>query len=97
MLAKARSVSKALEKIRSDATVNMDAAARYAGSLAKKVNELHEVKITQQEEYDSFDQARDYIAEQLGCEVVVEKEAQSKSQRAWKAMPMKPSLDIVFE
>ena len=97
LIAKEKNISKALEGLKQDSAINMDAAAKYAGLLAKKVNELQEVRIKQQDEYDSFDQARDYIAGQLGCEVMVEKEAQSKSARAGKAMPMKPSIDIVFE
>ena len=97
LIVKEKDIGRALEGLQQDNTANMEAAKKYAGLMAKKVNELQEVKIKHQDEYDSFDQAKDYIAAQLGCEVIVEKEAQSKSDRAGKAMPMKPSIDIVFE
>ncbi len=76
--------------------VDREAASKFVGSLAKRVNQLTEVGMTQKDEFDSLKDASDYLGRQLGCAVVVEKESESKSARASRAMPLKPSLDIVF-
>lgn len=95
-LAKEKKVEKALKDVEKDTAVDKEAAAKMVGMLAKKLNEIRGVETTQQEEFDSIEEASGYISKQLGCDVVVELEAKSKSQRASRAMPMKPSLDIVF-
>lgn len=95
-LAKEKKVDRALEKLKDDASVDKEAAAKLAGMLAKKINEIQEVNTAQKEELESLREASDYIAKQLGCAVVVESEEESKSQRAGRAMPTKPSLDITL-
>ncbi len=95
-LAKEKKVDKAIESVKEEEGVNMETAAKLAAMLAKRMNELQQVDITQQEEYAAFSGAAGYIAKQLNCEVEVEKESASRSERAWRSMPLKPSLDIAF-
>ncbi len=95
-LAKERRVDKAIASVRGEAGVNTEIASRIAAMLAKRMNELRPVDTAQQDEYAGFADAAEYMAKQLGCRVEVEKEAASKSERAWRAMPLKPSLDIAF-
>jgi len=86
-----------MRKIAKDKDIDKEAASKFVGSLAKKVNQLAAVTMTQLDEFMSLKEAEDYLGRQLGCAVVVEKESESKSGRAGRAMPLKPSLDITFE
>jgi leucyl-tRNA synthetase len=95
-LVKEKSVDKALESVKGEEKVDLEAAAKLAGMLMKKVNELQGTEVTQLEEFESLNEASEYMSKQLGTNVVVELEAKSGSQRAGRAMPMRPSLDIVF-
>ena len=96
-LAKEKSVEKVMQKIKREKDIDREAASKFVGSLAKRANQLAEVTVSQQDEFESLSEAGDYLGRQLGCAVVVGKESQSKSERAGRAMPLKPSLDIVFE
>jgi leucyl-tRNA synthetase len=96
-LAREKSVEKVMHKIAREKEIDKEAASRFVGSLAKKVNQLAAVTMTQLDEFMSLKEAEDYLGRQLGCAVVVEKESESKSERAGRAMPLKPSLDIVSE
>jgi leucyl-tRNA synthetase len=91
-----KSIDKAMEKAGSLEGIDKEAAKKFVGSLAKRASQLVPVALTQHDEFESLDEARDYLGKQLGCRAVVEKESESKSARAARAMPMKPSLDIVF-
>jgi len=95
-VAKEKDVGKAMDSLKDEKGVNKENAAKIAASLAKKMNEVREVTLMQQEEFGCFDEAKDYIGKQLNCGISVEKESASRSERAGRAMPMKPSLDIVF-
>ncbi len=53
-------------------------------------------EITGDELYSGFISSMDYMKRRLGVEVTIEKEASSKSQRAQRAMPTKPSIDLVW-
>ncbi|MCL5239720.1 MAG: leucine--tRNA ligase [Candidatus Marsarchaeota archaeon] len=93
-IAKERNISKALESLQGEPASDKEQASKLAGALAKKVNEIRGVSTTQEEELDGLREASAYMAKQLGCEVSVEAEGGSRSQRAARSMPMKPSLDI---
>lgn len=95
-LAKEKNVDAALNAVRADGKVNIDAASQFINSAAKRLNEVREVNVTQQEELDALASATEYIASQLGCSVEVEAELGSGSSRAARSAPMKPSLDISF-
>ncbi len=96
-LVKEKDVGKALDSMQGEKDVDREQAAKLAGTLAKRINELREVTATQMEEFDGLQEASTYISKQLGCDVSVEIESKSKSQRAGRAMPMKPSLDVELE
>lgn len=96
-LAKEKDVGKVMESIKDDKTINKEAAAKMLAAMAKRINEVKEVDLTSQEELEAFNEASKYLEKQLNCSVNTEEEAKSKSQRAGRAMPMKPSLDIMFE
>jgi leucyl-tRNA synthetase len=95
-LVKEKDVGRVMDGIKDDAKIDKEAAAKILAGLAKRINEIREVSGSQKDEFESFDEARDYLGKMLGCSVIVEKESDSKSERASRAMPQKPSLDITF-
>ncbi len=97
LLAKEKSIGRVMESIKEDSKMDKEAAAKVLEGMAKRINEVKEVSGSQKDEFESFDEAREYLGKVLGCVVVVEKESESKSERAGRAMPQKPSLDIRFE
>ncbi len=70
-----------------------DSAAKYAQALMKKVNELRVVSFTEEEEFKALSEAAEYISSVIGMAVKVEKEEESRSSRAARAHPMKPSIE----
>jgi leucyl-tRNA synthetase len=74
---------------------NKEVASKYVVKLAKQLNELMRINISEKEEFEAFSEAKGYIAGKIGLEVEVEKEEDSQSQRAQNAMPLKPSIDIL--
>jgi leucyl-tRNA synthetase len=70
-------------------------AAKLLAQLAKKGQGLIKVNdIDPKKVKEGFEQARDYIAKQFKVEVSIELESDSKSQRASRSMPDKPSIDV---
>ena len=96
-LAEERNSSDLLEEMKGDATVsNKEAVAKYIINMSKKINEIKKIQLSQKDEYDSLKEAEEYLGSQLRCKVVVEREEESKSGRAGRAMPGKPSIDLLY-
>lgn len=93
-LAKEKNMGNVLKHAKEMPGMNMEKAAKYVGGLAKKMEAVHEADITQEEEFEVYSQSKDYMQNVLGVEILVEKESDSKSQRAERAGPLKPSLEI---
>ncbi len=75
--------------------VNKEQAAKYLSQLFKKVNELRRCEVDEQEEYELLSSSRDYISRVVGVQIQVQKEKESNSQRASRANPMKPSIEMI--
>jgi leucyl-tRNA synthetase len=73
---------------------NKELASKYVAKVVKQLKELRKINISEEEEFKAFDEAKEYIGSKIGMQVEVEKEEDSKSQRAQNAMPLKPSIDI---
>lgn len=69
-------------------------AIKYVQSLAKRLNEIQKSESSQDDDYAIIYESRDYIGSLLKCKVEVEKESESKSERAANATPHRPSIDI---
>ena len=96
-LATERNSSTLLQELKgSESTTNKETTAKYILSLSKKINEIKSIQFSQKEEYDSLKEAEEYLSSQLKCKVLVEKEEESKSNRASRAMPGKPSIDLIY-
>jgi len=63
--------------------------------LQRKINEISKVSLLSTDELAALEDARAYLSSYVGCEVEIESESKSKSMRAERAMPMKPSLDVI--
>ena len=92
-LAKNKDISKAIASVDES---NKEAAAKMLASISKRINELKSVTLTSDEESSSLISATGYLSSILGYDVSIEKEQESRSQRAQRAMPGKPSIDIVY-
>ncbi len=75
--------------------VNKEQAAKYLSQLFKKVNELKMCSISEQDEYESLSSSKEYISKIIGIPIEIQRENDSISQRAGKATPMKPSIEIL--
>jgi leucyl-tRNA synthetase len=95
LLAKEKNVSAVLKQAKEREGMNMEKAAKYVGGMAKRMENVHEIGMTQEEEFEVYSEAKDYIRNMMGVEINVEKESESKSQRADRASPLKPSIDIL--
>ncbi|VVB77457.1 Leucine--tRNA ligase [uncultured archaeon] len=96
IVAKDKNIENAINSAKSDDSLDKAAAAQYVGSLAKRAREITEVRLMQHDEFESFSESAEYMGRQLGCKVTVEKESASNSERAGRAGPLKPSLDITL-
>ena len=83
-----------MESVKKDNVVNMEKASKYVSSMLKKIESVPVENLTQEEEFEVYMQARNYIQEALGIAVEIEKEGESELPRADRALPLKPSVDI---
>lgn len=93
--AESRDFNKAMERAKEIKEVKMEKAAAYLTSLQKKAGSLGKMEIMQEDEYKTYEEAKDYIGEMLGVEIEIEKESKSRSGRAERAAPLKPSIDLI--
>lgn len=94
IVAKYKGINEAMKSLDEKQGINKENASKYIKGLANKANEIKQASLPQNEEYNIFKDAKDYIKGIFNIEVMVEKEAESKSQRALRASPLKPSIDL---
>ena len=71
--------------------------SQFLSQFAKKMNSLIGLGDLDTETLaKAFVGARDYLSSKFGTQVIVENEATSKSARAKRALPDKPSIDIIW-
>ncbi len=96
-LAETRKASDVIDAVSSgNGGVGKEKIADYVAKIAKRLNEVRRIDISQEEEFSSLKEAEDYIAKECGAKASVEKEGESDSQRADRSAPMKPSIEIRF-
>jgi len=94
-LSKERNISKAIEETRASyKDVNPEAVSKFASRFSKEVNTVKPSVMSEEEEYNLFYEAIDYLSVETKCKVTVEKEEESKSKRAERASPLKPGVEI---
>ena len=92
-LARSRKPGEVIAKFKADGA-DSAAVADYVGRLSKRMNELSVAELTDEDEISALADSKEYMEKELGCVVEIEKENESKSQRAARAMPMKPCIDL---
>ncbi len=69
--------------------------SKFLSQFAKDIQGLVKMpEVTESQLYEGFVGARNYISGKLGANVVIELESGSKSARASRALPDKPSIDV---
>ncbi|MDE1833460.1 MAG: leucine--tRNA ligase [Candidatus Micrarchaeota archaeon] len=96
-LAAAKSMQAAMQD-KSVGEIGKEELAKFLGQFAKRMQSLTPMKdIGSASVIAGFKDASQYISEKVGAQVVVEGEKESKSQRAARALPDKPSIDISWK
>ncbi len=102
LIASRKNLSVAIEAVRagkekelgeSAAKVDEKTAIDFLTSLARRMSGLKESGITQADEIALLDEARRYMTSMIGAEVSIEAESASRSARANKSLPGRPSID----
>ncbi|MDE1810511.1 MAG: leucine--tRNA ligase [Candidatus Micrarchaeota archaeon] len=89
---------KEMQKTMQDAAlseINKETLAKFLGQFAKRMKSLTPMpEMGSASSLAGFKDAAGYISDKVGAPVVVELEKDSKSMRAQRALPDKPSIDI---
>ena len=94
IILKERSIPGVMAKAKEDGTIDMAKASKYAAGMIAKIESVPRDNLTQEEEFDTYTQSKEYLERMLGTRISVEKESESGSQRAERALPLKPSIEI---
>ncbi len=71
--------------------------SRFLSQFASKAMMLEKVPTTKSESVlSAFKQAGDYLSSRFNASVVAERESESKSQRASRALPGRPSIEVIW-
>jgi leucyl-tRNA synthetase len=63
----------------------------------KNRNEITErIEVDQQTLFNAFNESRDYMRSRFGAEVMIEREQESGSPRASRALPERPSIEVTW-
>jgi leucyl-tRNA synthetase len=77
--------------------LDRSSVAQFVTQYSKKINTLIELKNKDTDLLiKAFVEAKDYIGSKFNAQVDIEKEHESKSERAKRALPGKPSIDIIW-
>jgi leucyl-tRNA synthetase len=96
LLARTKNISKTIE---SDelGRLSKNALSQFLGQFAKKVNTLTPLEnVSNEMLLRAFVEAKDYMALKFDTKIEIENESDSKSVRAPRALPGKPSIDIIW-
>jgi len=97
LLAEKRSIGKVMndELLQSIEKAKLSA---FLSQFSKKLQTLSKVQeLNEGSLVDAFKQASEYLGRRFNTEIIIESEFSSKSSRALRAMPNKPSIDIRWE
>lgn len=87
-----RDVGKAIGSV-DDA--HKEEASKYAALIAKRMNEVKKSRLSQEEEYSTLTNSKKDLENVLGITVEIENEHDSSSTRKTRALPEKPSIELV--
>lgn len=93
-LVSTKKISDAINKVNG---VDKAILSEFLSRFSKKINYLEkENAIPASKIKEGFEEAKEYFISKFGTEIVIEIEEESKSDRAKRALPMKPSIDVIW-
>ena len=93
-LAASKSMPAAMQD-KSLGDIDKEALAKFLGQFAKRMKSLTPMsEVSSANSMAGFRDAAAYISDKVGAQIVIEGEKESRSQRASRALPDKPSIDI---
>jgi leucyl-tRNA synthetase len=96
MLAKSRDITSVIESSEFSG-VDKSKLSKFVGQFAKRMNSMVEKReIGRELLLKGFIEAKDFMAAKFDSSIVIEREFESKSERAQRALPDKPSIDIAW-
>lgn len=96
ILVERKSVSDAMKDI-SLSDIDKQKLSAFLLQFAKRINYIgREVDISADDVINSFRDSVDYISKAVGHSVVIEYEPESVSERASRALPFKPAIEVVW-
>ncbi len=93
LLVEKKSISGVIDQIGS---TDKEKLAKYLSQFKNPKILVEKVRFGQDTAFKAFVESVQYLSSKLGAPVTIEKEATSSSQRAQRAVPMKPSLEVVW-
>ncbi len=94
-LAEKRNISEVM-KMQWNAA-DKEKVSKFLSQLSKKIRTIEKTEFVKCDSlFDGFSHAKAYLSKRLGSSVAIEKEQSSGSSRAERAMPNKPSIDVVW-
>ena len=94
-LAEKKNISDVIKSLRNPA--EKERTSKFVSQFASKLKTLEKIQpIKADTVLAAFNQARDYLSKRFGADVAAELESTSKSQRASRAMPGRPSIEVVW-
>jgi hypothetical protein len=89
-----RDISKVIEK---SGAANKEAAAKFLSQFAKSMKMLSPLpEIKSEDICSAFIGSKDQLSKRFAADVTIEMERDSKSGRASRALPDKPSIDLIW-
>jgi leucyl-tRNA synthetase len=78
--------------------IDKERLSKFLSQFAKRINALSRLNaISDEALMNGFADSKEFMEKKIGSGVKLEKEAESKSARAARALPNKPSIEIVWE
>ncbi len=88
-------ISDALDALK-DQGIEKERVAKYLSQFKNPKELVGTVEVDPETLYNSFADARQYLFNIFNAEVVIEKEKESMSARASRALPQKPSIEVIW-
>jgi leucyl-tRNA synthetase len=93
-LASTKKISDVIDKVKG---VDKATLSEFLSRFSKRLNSLEkENPVSSSQLKEGFEEAKEYLGSKFGAEIAIELEEESKSQRAKRALPTKPSIDVIW-
>ena len=77
------------------AEIDKEKLSRYLLQFSKRIRQLNVVSTPKSDDIiEAFNSSKEFMKNIIGIGLQIEKESESSSDRAWRALPSKPAIDI---